>query len=103
DTEAIAGTQPLQQWKPNQGGFRATIFIFMCTGFENMGFIANMASMVLYFLGIMNMNLASSANTLTNFLGSAFLLSLIGGFISDTYLTRLTTCLIFGVVEILVI
>lgn len=69
---------------------------------DSMGFVANMVSMVLYFMYVMKFDLAHSANTLTNFMGSTFLLSLIGGFISDTYLSRFTTCLIFGAVEILV-
>ncbi|KAG9460008.1 hypothetical protein H6P81_004516 [Aristolochia fimbriata] len=60
-----------------------------------------MASMVLYFMGVMFFDLSGAATTLTNFLGSAFLLSIVGGFISDTYMTRLNTALIFGVVEVL--
>lgn len=69
---------------------------------DNMGFVANMASLVLYFYGVMHFDLSNSANTLTNFLGSTFLLSLVGGFISDTYFNRLTTCLFFGSLEVLV-
>ncbi|KAK8589161.1 hypothetical protein V6N13_088029 [Hibiscus sabdariffa] len=66
-----------------------------------MGFVANMVSMVLYFLSVMFFDIPTSANTLTNFMGSTFLLSLVGGFISDTFLTRYTTCLIFGFLEVL--
>lgn len=69
---------------------------------DNMGFVANMVSMILYFLGPMHFDLATAANTLTNFMGTTFLLSLFGGFISDTYLSRYTTCLIFGSIEVLV-
>lgn len=67
-----------------------------------MGFVANMVSLVLYFYGVMHFDLSSSANTLTNFMGSTFLLSLVGGFISDTYFNRLTTCLLFGSLEVIV-
>lgn len=73
------------------------------TGLENIGFVANMVSMVLYFLLVMHFNLADSATTLTNFLGSTFLLTLVGGFIADTYLTRLNTVLLFACFEILVL
>lgn len=69
---------------------------------DNMGFVANMVSLVLYFYMVMHFDLSSSANTLTNFMGSTFLLSLVGGFISDTYLNRFITCLLFGSLEILV-
>lgn len=71
-------------------------------GLDNVGFVANMSTLVLYFLLVMHFDVSTASNTLTNFMGSTFLLSLIGGFISDTYLSRLTTCLIFGAVEILV-
>ncbi|KAL8545022.1 hypothetical protein ACS0TY_005286 [Phlomoides rotata] len=57
-----------------------------------------MSSMVLYFH--IFFNISTSANILTNFLGSTFLLTIVGGFISDTYLSRLHTCLIFGFLEI---
>lgn len=78
-------------------------FITVMVALENMGFIANMVSLVLYFLGVMFFDTASSSNTLTNLMGATFLLTVVGGFISDTYLSRLTTVLIFGVIEILVI
>ncbi|KAH7571234.1 hypothetical protein JRO89_XS04G0003700 [Xanthoceras sorbifolium] len=68
---------------------------------ENMGFIANMLSFVLYFMDVMHFDLSGSANTVTNFLGCTFLLSIIGGFISDTLLSRLHTVLLFGFIEIL--
>ncbi|XP_057801698.1 protein NRT1/ PTR FAMILY 4.6-like [Salvia miltiorrhiza] len=81
-----------------QGGFRACMFVFVLAMLENIGFVANMSSMVLYFH--LFFDLSSAANTLTNFLGSTFLLTVLGGFISDTYLSRLHTCLIFGFLEI---
>ncbi|KAL9676369.1 hypothetical protein QQ045_004583 [Rhodiola kirilowii] len=75
------------------------MFVYGLTGLENMGFVANMASMVIYFLYKMYFDLSTAANTLTNFMGSTFLLSLLGAFISDAYLNRLHTTLIFGFLE----
>lgn len=69
---------------------------------ENIAFVANMSIMFLYFHYALSFNMSTSANTLTNFLGSTFLLTVVGGFISDTYLNRLHTCLFFGVLEVLV-
>ncbi|XAR61833.1 hypothetical protein NMG60_11016357 [Bertholletia excelsa] len=66
-----------------------------------MGFIANAVSLVTYFYGYMNFSLTKSATTLTNFMGTAFLLPLFGGFISDTYLSRFKSCIIFGSIEVL--
>ncbi|XP_022728732.1 protein NRT1/ PTR FAMILY 4.5-like [Durio zibethinus] len=68
---------------------------------ENIGFVANMVSMVLYFFFMMKLHMPTSSNTLTNFLGSTCLLTLLGGFISDTYLNRLYTILIFGSLEVI--
>ena len=69
---------------------------------DNIGFVANMVSMVLYLSFKMHFDLSGSANTVTNLLGSTYLLSVIGGFISDTYLNRFNTIVIFGTAEILV-
>ncbi|KAF8387583.1 hypothetical protein HHK36_026237 [Tetracentron sinense] len=68
---------------------------------DNIGFVANMSSMVLYFLFVMHFDLSGSATTTTNFLGTTFMLTLVGGFISDTYMNRLNTCLIFGALELM--
>ena len=72
------------------------------TGLENIGFVGNMVSLVLYFLGVMHFDSAGSSTTLTNFVGTTFFLTILGGFISDTYMTRLNTILIFGFVEMVV-
>lgn len=79
------------------------LFLFaVLVALENMGFVANMVSLVLYFGYVMYFNISAAANTLTNFMGSTFLLSLLGGFISDTFLSRFTTSLLFGFFEVLV-
>lgn len=69
---------------------------------ETMAFLSNGVSLVTYFYGYMNFSLTKSATALTNFMGTAFLLSLFGGFISDTYLSRFNTCIVFGCLEIVV-
>ncbi|KAJ6750941.1 hypothetical protein OIU85_001471 [Salix viminalis] len=84
-----------------RGGFRACTFIFILGALESMGFIANMASLVLYFYFIMHFDIPTSANTLTNFMGSVFLLSLAGACIADTFLNRFYTSLLFGLMEVM--
>ncbi|XP_068639514.1 protein NRT1/ PTR FAMILY 4.5-like [Aristolochia californica] len=81
------------------GGVKAAIFVCGMQVLENMAFMSNVVSLVTYFSGFMNFNLTKSANTLTNYVGTAFLLALLGGFLSDTYLSRFKTCLLFGCVE----
>ncbi|KAF5960465.1 hypothetical protein HYC85_001674 [Camellia sinensis] len=95
--------EALKTWNGNKekGGFRASSFLFVLVLFENMAFVANMVSLVLYFSQEMHFDLAGSANTLTNLMGATFLLSIVGAFISDTYLDRFRTCLIFGLLEVL--
>ncbi|PIA50731.1 hypothetical protein AQUCO_01200156v1 [Aquilegia coerulea] len=84
-----------------QGGDKATIFILVMMGLENIGFITLMFTAVLYFYSVMHFDLSASSTTTTNFAGTTLLLSLLGGFISDAYMTRLNTCLVFGVLELL--
>jgi peptide/histidine transporter 3/4 len=84
-----------------QGGFKATYFIFAMMLLDNIGFVANMASLVLYFLFVIHFDTSGAATTTTSYLGTAFLVTLLGGFISDTYMTRLNTCLLFGGIELL--
>ncbi|XP_004501602.1 protein NRT1/ PTR FAMILY 4.5-like [Cicer arietinum] len=93
------GTQPRVQ--RSLGGNRAAIFVYAMEGLENMAFVANAVSLITYFLGYMNLSLTKSATTLTNFMGTAFLLPLIGGFICDTYLSRFKTCVLFACMELL--
>ncbi|XP_022897433.1 protein NRT1/ PTR FAMILY 4.6-like [Olea europaea var. sylvestris] len=79
-----------------KGGFEATYFIYGMVALENIGCVGNILSLVLY----LHFDLYSAANNLTHLMGSAFLLSVVGGFILDTYISRFHTCLIFGAVEI---
>ncbi|KAG2674638.1 hypothetical protein I3760_13G146400 [Carya illinoinensis] len=74
-----------------KGVFLVCMFVFVLGTLENVGFVANMVTMVLYFKIVMHFDLSASSNTLTNFMGSVWLLPLLGGFISDTFLNRLQT------------
>lgn len=102
--EELAGAKELayQPMKNSgQGGFKATYFIFAMMFLDNIGFVASMASLVLYFMFVMKFDLSGSSTTTTNYLGTTFLLTLVGGFISDTYMTRLNTALVFGAIELM--
>jgi dipeptide/tripeptide permease len=57
-------------------------------------------NLVTYLTGEMHLSSAKSANIVTNFIGTVFLLSLLGGFLSDSYLGSFWTMLIFGFVEL---
>jgi peptide/histidine transporter 3/4 len=62
----------------------------------------NGVTLVDYFLKSMHYSIAESSNMVTNFMGTAFLLSIIWGFISDSYITRFTTFVISGILQLLV-
>ncbi|KAI3752422.1 hypothetical protein L2E82_24454 [Cichorium intybus] len=83
-----------------KGGFKASSFIFGLVALENMGFVSNILILFSYFMKDLSFNIPGAANTVTNFMGSTFLLSIIGAFLSDTYISRFHTCLMFGVLEI---
>ncbi|XP_031120570.1 protein NRT1/ PTR FAMILY 4.5-like [Ipomoea triloba] len=68
---------------------------------DTMAFISNGVSLVTYFTGYMNFSITKSATTVTNFMGTAFLVTLFGAFLSDTYLSRFKTCVLFGCFEVL--
>lgn len=57
-------------------------------------------NLITYVFNEMHFALSKSANLVTNFIGTVFLLSLLGGFLSDSYLGSLRTMLVFGFIEI---
>lgn len=68
--------------------------------FEIMGIAAVGNNLITYVFNEMHFSLSKSANTVTNFIGTIFFLSLVGGFLSDSYLGSFWTMLIFGFVEL---
>lgn len=65
-----------------------------------MGIAAVGNNLITYVFNDMHFPLSKSANIVTNFVGTVFLLSLLGGFLSDSYLGSFWTMLIFGFVEL---
>lgn len=59
-------------------------------------------NLITYVFNDMHFPLSKSANVVTNFIGTVFLLSLVGGFLSDSYLGSFWTMLVFGFVELFV-
>ncbi|KAM1791512.1 hypothetical protein ACFX12_035473 [Malus domestica] len=66
----------------------------------NMVFLSNAINFVSYFRLSMHYSPATSANMVTNFLGTSFLLSIVGGFICDSLLTSFTTFIIFCAINL---
>ncbi|OMO90855.1 Proton-dependent oligopeptide transporter family [Corchorus olitorius] len=65
---------------------------------STMGIAVNL---VTYLGGTMHLSSATSANVVTDFMGTSFLLCLLGGFLADSYLGRYRTIAIFATVQAL--
>uniref|UniRef100_A0A7N0TZB6 Uncharacterized protein n=1 Tax=Kalanchoe fedtschenkoi TaxID=63787 RepID=A0A7N0TZB6_KALFE len=70
----------------------------ICERLSTMGIVVNL---VTYLTGTMHLPNAEAANAVTNFMGTCFLLSLLGGFVADTFLGRFKTILIFACLQTL--
>ncbi|XP_050210703.1 protein NRT1/ PTR FAMILY 4.3 [Mercurialis annua] len=82
------------------GGMRAATFVLGLQAFEIMGIAAVGNNLITYVMNEMHFSLSSSANIVTNFVGTVFILALLGGYLSDSYLGCFWTMLIFGFVEL---
>ncbi|KAM7251575.1 hypothetical protein ACFE04_023458 [Oxalis oulophora] len=82
------------------GGMRAASFVLGLQAFEIMGIAAVGNNLITYVINEMHYSLSKSANIVTNFVGTIFILALLGGYLSDSYLGSFWTMLIFGFVEL---
>ncbi|KAL3538474.1 hypothetical protein ACH5RR_001840 [Cinchona calisaya] len=82
------------------GGMRAVVFVLGLQAFEIMGIAAVGNNLITYVMNEMHFSLSKSANIVTNFVGTVFILALFGGYLSDSYLGCFWTMLIFGFVEL---
>jgi dipeptide/tripeptide permease len=69
---------------------------------ENLAFLANASNLVTYLMGSMHYSPSQSATTVTNFMGTAFLLALLGGFLSDAFFTTYTIYIVSAFIEFMV-
>ncbi|XP_019462392.1 PREDICTED: protein NRT1/ PTR FAMILY 4.6 isoform X3 [Lupinus angustifolius] len=87
--------------RTRHGGMLAASFVLVVEVLENLAFLANASNLVLYLRKYMHMSPSNSANSVTNFMGTAFLLALLGGFLSDALFTTYHIYLISAVIEFL--
>ncbi|XP_039818947.1 protein NRT1/ PTR FAMILY 4.4-like isoform X3 [Panicum virgatum] len=83
------------------GGVRAAWYMYFLTVVTNMVNVPILLNLVTYLRGTMHMGVSSSATTITNFVGATSGFSLIGAFLSDSYISRSKTILLFGPLEFL--
>ncbi|CDP14862.1 unnamed protein product [Coffea canephora] len=83
------------------GGMVAASFVLVVEILENLAYLANASNLVLYLSKYMHYSPSKSANMVTNFMGTAFLLALLGGFLSDAFFTTYCIYLISATIEFL--
>ncbi|KAJ8771873.1 hypothetical protein K2173_027050 [Erythroxylum novogranatense] len=83
------------------GGSLAASFVLVVEVLENLAFLANASNLVLYLSKFMHFSPSTSANIVTNFMGTAFLLAVLGGFLADAYFTTYSIYLISAAIEFL--
>lgn len=79
----------------------AASFVLVVEALENLAYLANASNLVLYLSEYMHFSPSNSANSVTNFMGTAFLLALLGGFLSDAFFTTYFIYLISALIEFL--
>ncbi|CAA7397255.1 unnamed protein product [Spirodela intermedia] len=87
--------------KGKHGGMLAASFVLAAEVLENLAFLANASNLVTYLTGSMYFSPARSATAVTNFMGTAFLLALLGGFLSDAFFTTYLIFIVSTTVEFL--
>ncbi|GAB4845526.1 hypothetical protein Ancab_038932 [Ancistrocladus abbreviatus] len=85
--------------KSRHGGVFAASVVLVVEVLENLAYLANASNLVLYLSKFMHFAPSSSANIVTNFMGTAFFLAILGGFLSDAFFTTYSIFLISAAIE----
>ncbi|EYU18566.1 hypothetical protein MIMGU_mgv1a020825mg [Erythranthe guttata] len=85
--------------RSSSGGWASAAMILGVEAVERLTTLGIAVNLVTYLTGTMHLGNAMSANNVTNFLGTSFMLCLLGGFIADTFLGRYLTIGIFATVQ----
>uniref|UniRef100_A0A2P2PJT2 Protein NRT1/ PTR FAMILY 6.2-like n=1 Tax=Rhizophora mucronata TaxID=61149 RepID=A0A2P2PJT2_RHIMU len=81
------------------GGWVPAALILGIEIIERLSTMGIAVNLVTYLIGTMHLPSATSANTVTDFMGTSFLLCLLGGFLADSFLGRYKTIAIFAMVQ----
>lgn len=87
--------------RSRHGGMAAASFVLVVEVLENLAFLANASNLVTYLMGFMHYSPSQSATAVTNFMGTAFLLALLGGFLSDAFFTTYTIYIASAFIELM--
>ncbi|KAG8377490.1 hypothetical protein BUALT_Bualt08G0038300 [Buddleja alternifolia] len=82
--------------KQATGGWKASPFIIVNEVAERLAFFAIAVNMVAYLVREMHQSLPDAATHVTDWIGAAYVLTLLGAFLADAYLGRFLTIIIFS-------
>ncbi|KAK9742808.1 hypothetical protein RND81_03G198700 [Saponaria officinalis] len=83
--------------KGRTGGWKSGMLLLGNEVLATLAFVGVEVNLVLFSKSVLRQTNAEAANTFSMWMGSVYLCSLIGAFLSDSYLGRFLTCLIFQV------
>lgn len=78
------------------------IWVAASFALENMATVALAVNLVTYFNGVMHFSIADAANELTNYMGTAYILSIVVAFLADAYIGRFYAVLVSAFIELVV-
>ncbi|XP_042439756.1 protein NRT1/ PTR FAMILY 6.3-like [Zingiber officinale] len=81
------------------GGWTSAAMILVVELNERLTTLGIAVNLVTYLTATMHLGNAAAANAVTNFLGTSFMLCLLGGFVGDTSLGRYLTIAVFAAVQ----
>lgn len=83
----------------HHGGMLAASFVLAAEVLENLAYLANASNLVLYLSKFMHFSPSTAANIVTDFMGTSFLLAVLGGFLADAFITTYSIYLISAAIE----
>ncbi|XP_052202942.1 protein NRT1/ PTR FAMILY 8.2-like [Diospyros lotus] len=78
------------------GGWKASPFIIVNEVAERLAFFAVAVSMVTYLVAEMHQTIPTAATHVNDWIGAAFVLTIVGAFLADAYLGRFKTIIVFS-------
>ncbi|KAI9120920.1 hypothetical protein K1719_007953 [Acacia pycnantha] len=87
--------------KHKHGGIRTCFFILTMFGLESLATSSLAVNSMTYFNGLMHFGVVESANMLTNYMGTSYLLAILVAVVADTWFGRFKAILVSGCIEFL--
>ncbi|KAL5571937.1 hypothetical protein UlMin_021534 [Ulmus minor] len=86
--------------KERTGGWRCGMLLLVNEGLVTLAFAGVEVNLVLFSKSVLRYSNAEAAHTFSTWMGTVYLFSLMGAFLSDSYLGRYLTCVVFQVIHI---